>query len=168
MLYVCSLSRLRKTAEETGARRLITLINEGTPVERPELIGEADHLFLGFNDIIEPVDGMTPPGEVHVRDLLDFARRWDRRAPMIVHCFAGISRSTAAAYIVACMQNPHVDEEHVAACLRRASPSATPNTRLVALADQMLGREGRMIRAIERIGRGANAFEGEPFMLDVG
>lgn len=167
MLHVCSLSRLHETAERTGATRLITLINAGTPVERPATIAEADHLFLGFNDIVEPIEGMTPPAASHVRTLIDFADRWDRSTPMIVHCWAGISRSTAGAFIIACAHNPDRDETEIAGALRTASPSATPNARLVALADDVLGRNGRMISAIAQIGRGANAFEGTPFSIDI-
>ncbi|MEM1050071.1 MAG: tyrosine phosphatase family protein [Pseudomonadota bacterium] len=167
MLYVCSLSQLSETAVRTRAETLITLINAGTPVHRPASIDPENHLFLGFNDIVEPMEGFTPPGMEHVRELIEFARKWDRQAPMIVHCWAGISRSTAGAYIISCARNPDADEAAVAASLRAASPSATPNARLVALADELLEREGRMIRAIEAIGRGANAYEGAPFMLDV-
>ena len=76
-----------------------------------------------------------------------------------------ISRSTAAAYIVAAALAPREDEEALAGRLRAASATATPNARLVALADAELGRNGRMIRAIERIGRGEDAFEGTPFFL---
>ena len=42
----------------------------------------------------------------------------------------------------------------IAQALRRASPTATPNIRIVSLADRLLGRDGRMIAAIETIGRG--------------
>ncbi len=167
MLYVCSLSHLSETAARTRAETLVTLINAGTPVDRPASIDPENHLFLGFNDIVEPMEGLTPPGSQHVQALIDFARKWDRRAPMIVHCWAGISRSTAGAFIISCARNPAADEQSVAATLRAASPSATPNARLVALADEILEREGRMIRAMEAIGRGANAYEGAPFMLDV-
>lgn len=167
MLYVCSLSHLSETAARTRAETLVTLINAGTPVDRPASIDPRNHLFLGFNDIVEPMEGLTPPGRQHVEALIDFAHKWDRRAPMIVHCWAGISRSTAGAFIISCARNPGADEQSVATSLRAASPSATPNARLVALADDILEREGRMIRAIESIGRGANAYEGAPFMLDV-
>ena len=166
MLYVCSLSKLQQTAEETGAKSLVTLISGGTPVERPNSIAPDDHLFLAFNDIIEPMDGLTPPAAEHVETLIEFGKKWNGEAPMIVHCWAGISRSTAGAYIIACARNPDADERNLADALRKASPSATPNARLVAFADEILGREGRMIRSIQQIGRGANAYEGTPFMLD--
>ncbi|WP_428699872.1 tyrosine phosphatase family protein [Stappia sp.] len=167
MITVCSLARLSETVERTGARRLVTLISAGTEVRRPQSIAAGDHLFLAFNDITAPAEGLTPPGEIHVRQLLDFVGAWDRAQPMVIHCFAGISRSTAAAYISACALSPHASEVTLAKALRTASPSATPNARLVALADTLLGREGRMTAAVKAIGRGADAYEGTPFTLDI-
>ncbi|WP_275428021.1 hypothetical protein, partial [Enterobacter hormaechei] len=64
--------------------------------------------------------------------------------------------------------NSDRDEAEIAADLRAKSPSATPNARLVAIADGLLRRDGRMIDAIARIGRGRDAFEGEPFWLPLG
>ena len=112
-------------------------------------------------------DGYTMPGEDHVATLIRFVRDWDRRAPLVVHCFAGISRSTASAYASVCALNPQRDETSIAHALRRASPTATPNIRIVSLADKLLGRGGRMVAAIETIGRGAMAAEATPFRLDL-
>jgi predicted protein tyrosine phosphatase len=113
------------------------------------------------------MDGYIIPCDEHVRRLIEFVRVWDRRNPMVVHCYAGISRSTAGAYVAACALNPRRDEGAIARELRLASPTATPNARIVSLADRMLGRDGRMIAAIESIGRGEIAFEGVPFRLDL-
>jgi predicted protein tyrosine phosphatase len=165
MLYVSSLSRLKETVERTGATRMVTLINAGTPVERPAAIAPDNHLFLAFNDIVDPIEGMVPPGEEHVSSLLDFVRGWERTAPMVIHCWAGISRSTAGAFITACALTPDADEAELASVLRNRAPSATPNARLVAIADRMLGRNGRMIEAVRAIGRGEDAFEGTPFEM---
>jgi predicted protein tyrosine phosphatase len=84
---------------------------------------------------------------------------------MLIHCWAGISRSTAAAYTALCLFRPGAAEEELAFELRAASPSATPNKLIVSLADDVLGRNGRMVKAIAKIGRGADAFEGTPFIL---
>jgi predicted protein tyrosine phosphatase len=165
MIYVCSLSRLAETVERSGARHVVTLINEGTPVERPAVVTLDNHLRIGINDIVEAADGLVLAGSPHVETLLGFVQRWDRTTPLVIHCYAGISRSTAAAFVTACAIAPHRDERAVAEALRRASPTATPNARLVRLADDHLRREGRMVRAIEGIGRGAFAAEGEPFVL---
>lgn len=164
-IVVSSLARLHDTVKRHRAQDLVTLINADTPVERPFSIEEDRHLFLGFNDITAPVEGMTPPGQHHVEKLLEFAGRWDRMAPLAIHCFAGISRSTAAAYICTLALNEELDEELLARELRKRAPSATPNIRLVGIADDLLGRGGRMVRSIEAIGRGEEAFEGIPFML---
>ncbi|SEP48619.1 Predicted protein tyrosine phosphatase [Methylobacterium sp. ap11] len=166
-LHVCPLSRLPETVDATGARHVVTLINVGTPVVRPPAIAEADHLFVGVSDITDALDGHVLPDEAHVRRLLDFVRAWDRAQPLVIHCYAGISRSTAAAFIATCALRPDRDEAEIARELRLASPSATPNRRLVAVADAMLGRGGRMVAAIAAIGRGADAFEGEPFSVTI-
>ena len=167
MIHVCSLARLRETVEDTGARHIVSLIGDEATVDRPTAIEEENHLWLRLHDISSPLDGYIMPEEKHVADLLGFVRRWDRRAPLVVHCYAGISRSTASAYASVCALNPHRDEESIAHALRRASPTATPNIRIVSLADRLLGRQGRMVAAIETIGRGLMATEGTPFRLDL-
>lgn len=164
-IVVSSLARIRETADAHDASHMVTLINRDTPVERPTRIRADNHLFLGFNDIVEPMAGMIAPGEEHVENLLAFVGDWDRARPILIHCFAGISRSTAAAYITAMALNPALDEQRLAKLLRERAPSATPNIRLIGIADDMLGRKGRMVRAIESIGRGADAYEGTPFIL---
>jgi predicted protein tyrosine phosphatase len=162
-IHVCPLSRLAETAAAIQPRHLVTLMNVATPVARPADIEASNHLVLGLSDIAEPLEGHVLPAEDHVAQLVDFARRWDRAAPLLIHCWAGVSRSTAAAYICACVLDPSRDEGDAALALRRASPMATPNPRLIAVADAMLGREGRMIAAIGAIGRGADCYEGTPF-----
>jgi len=84
-----------------------------------------------------------------------------------VHCYAGISRSTAAAFISACVLNPERNEAEIAARLRAASQTAYPNRRLIALADRHLDRKGRMVAAVEGMGFGTGAYEAVPFALDL-
>lgn len=165
-LEVCPLSRLPDTLDGSGATHLMTLMKVGTAIARPAVIPEGRHCVVEVSDIVAPMEGHVTPGEAHIAQILDFARAWDRTQPLLIHCYAGISRSTAAAYIVACALAPDRDEAEIARALRAAAPSATPNALFVALADRMLDRDGRMIAAIAEIGRGAEAFEGEPFRLD--
>ena len=100
-LHVCSLSRLEATVARVGASHVATLINAGTPVARPPSIRPEHHLFLGFNDIVEPMAGLVPVSVADVARFVDFVKGWDRARPMVVHCWAGISRSTAGAYVAA-------------------------------------------------------------------
>ncbi len=166
-LQICSLARLHRTVAEENASHVLTLINQGTPVTRPPAIPEDRHLFLAMSDIIEPLDGHIMPGEAHVRRLLSFVREWDRARPMVVHCYAGVSRSTAAALITAATLNPERSEAEIAGVIRARSPTATPNLKLVAVADRLLGRNGRLLDAADSIGRGADCFEGVPFRLEI-
>jgi predicted protein tyrosine phosphatase len=167
MIHVCSLSRLQKIVEDTGARHVVSLIGDEARLQRPDCIAPENHLWLRFHDISAPLDGYVMPGEQHVAELLDFVREWDRQAPLVVHCYMGISRSTATAFTTVCALNPRRDEDSIAQALRRASPTATPNRRIVSIADRLLGRDGRMIAAIETIGRGVLTAEAEPFRLDI-
>ena len=167
MIHVCSLAKVDETVARTGAERLLSLLAAGTEVVRPASIIPENHLHLVMHDIAMAQEGMTMPGEEHVRNLLGFARQWNRVKPMVVHCYAGISRSTASAYIIAAALAPKRDEVELAQTLRALSPSATPNPRLIAVADALLERNGRMVEAIEAIGRGADAFEGTPFALRI-
>ena len=166
-VHVCPLSQVSVSVTQTGASHLISLINDDTPVARPVSIPAENHLYLGINDITEPMDGMILADRDHVRELIDFVGSWDRGQPMVVHCYAGISRSTAAAFIALCVARPDRDEHEIAERLRAAASFATPNARLIALADDLLGRNGRMVTAIAAIGRGELAFEGEPFSLAI-
>lgn len=168
MIIVCPLSKVEATVTRAGAERLLSLLAAGTDMVRPVVIRPENHLHLVMHDIAEAQEGMTLPGEQHVRALLGFAQNWDRSRPLVVNCYAGISRSTASAYIIAAALAPTRDEMELAKTLRWLSPSATPNPRLVAVADHILGRNGRMVAAIASIGRGADAYEGVPFELEIG
>jgi len=167
MIHVCSLARLYATVDETGARHIVTLLRLTDRVERPRHIAPENHLVLAVDDIAMPMEGYTVPAQEHVERLIDFVGQWDRAAPMVVHCYAGISRSTAGAYVAACALNPARDEQQIAWDIRRASRTAQPNVAIVSIADRLLKRDGRMVRAIETIGPGDVAMEGNPFRLDI-
>jgi predicted protein tyrosine phosphatase len=167
MIHVCSLARLHETVEDTGARHVVSLLGDEMTIVRPSGVAPENHLWLRLHDISAPLDGYIIPGEAHIAELLQFVRGWDRGAPLVVHCFAGISRSTASAFASVCALNPHRDETSIAQALRSASPTATPNIRIVSIADKLLGRDGRMVAAIETIGRGVMAEEATPFRLDL-
>ncbi len=164
-LYVCPLSCVPDIIAESGARHLVTLINRQTMLQTPAGIESANHLRIAVNDIVAPQDGLVHPCDSHVAELLQFARIWNGQGPLVVHCWAGISRSTAAAFITLCALNPRVPEGLVARRIREASATACPNRLLVSLADDMLGRRGRMLSAIEEMGAPEQASEARPFVL---
>jgi predicted protein tyrosine phosphatase len=167
MIHVCSLAALPETVSTTGASHILTVMAKVDQVQRPQSVLEANHLKVQFDDITEAMDGFVAPSEIHVEKVLNFVRGWDRRAPLVVHCYAGISRSTASAFAAACMLNPHRDEIAIARQIRAASAIAQPNRLIVSLADKALGRDGRMLRALDEIGPGNLLIEGRPFRVDL-
>ena len=164
-IYVGPLSAVASTVQASGVGYLVTLMNDQAMIKTPDSIEPRRHLRLAMNDISEPQPGLVPPDDSHVQELIEFVAGWNRKSPMLIHCWAGISRSTAAAYIALCALNPGIDEQHIAQTLRAASPTATPNKRLVLLADGLLTRNGRMTRAVEGIGRGESTLEAPVFQL---
>lgn len=164
-LYVCPLSRLPETLRASGARTLVSLLGRDATFQRPASIEPDDHLLLGMSDISTAREGHALPEPEQVRRLITFVARSD--GPIVLHCFAGVSRSTAAAFVLACAHAPGRLETEIAAHLRALSPTATPNARIVQLGDDILGRNGRMAAAIAALGRGADCFEGVPFLLDL-
>jgi len=164
-IHVCPFSAIEETVRQHNAARLMTCLNDDFLVQTPKLIRPGGHLRLVMHDIDEPLPEYVAPNEDHVARIIDFALDWGGEGPMVVHCWAGISRSTAAAFTVLCAINPDASEEAIAVAMREASPTAYPNRLIVRLADAALGRRGRMVRAIEAIGRGVIASEALPFSL---
>lgn len=167
MIIVCPLSQAAALIRRHDASHAVSLLAPPAAPPAFDTVHGERHLHLAFNDITAPREGYRMPEPQHVAQLIAFARNWNPERAMIVHCYAGISRSTAAAYIMQCALLPRADEQKLAEQLREASPSATPNPLLISYADDMLGRDGAMVRAIRSIGRGADAFEGVPFSLPV-
>lgn len=167
MIHVCSLATLPETVRLTGASHILTIMANVAQVQRPASVLEANHLRVQVDDITEVMEGFITPREEHIEQVLTFVRGWNRSAPLVVHCFAGISRSTASAFAAACALNPHRDEFAIARQIRAASPIAAPNRLIVSLADRVLGREGRMLRALDAIGPGAMSVENQPFRVDL-
>lgn len=161
-LIICGLSEVPRLVAERRPSHLVTLLDPASMIETPAGIEARRHLRLAVNDIAAPTEGLIAPDASLVEELLAFGADWDERAPMLIHCWAGISRSTASAFVLACERSPEADERAIARAMREAAPHAFPNRRIVALADDLMGRRGRMADAIESMGACEMAF-GTPF-----
>jgi predicted protein tyrosine phosphatase len=154
MIHVSPRSRLEDTLAACRAERLVTLLREGSDFVRPEIIEAPNFLLLSMHDIVEERDGMTAPAAHHVEALLAFAEAGTvsgRLPSTAMPASRGRRRpptSSPARWALA-------RRGGTAATLRGLSPSATPNIRLVSLADDILGRRGRMTAAIRGIGSGS-------------
>jgi predicted protein tyrosine phosphatase len=164
MIVASPLKHLDASVARHRPSHVLTLLSPGHEASARCEPPFEQHLQLYFHDITEPRAGLIAPDRDSVGSIVDFARGWNGARPMLVHCWAGISRSSAAAFMISCARNPGCERD-IALDLRQRAPFATPNRLMVALADDVLQRAGRMIEAVEGIGRGAEAFEGLPYVL---
>jgi len=161
LILVTPLSAVEETIRRDKPSHVVSLLSPEYMIATPAGVHPERHLRLGVNDVADSGMGDSPPQERHVESLIAFGRSWNAASPMLIHCYAGVSRSTAAAFIVLCDRLGPWSERDIAQALRRRAPHAYPNPLMVRLADKALGRDGRMVVAAETIGRGVIVSEGE-------
>lgn len=153
MILVTPLSAVADTVETYRPSHLVSILSETYQPETPAGVAAERHLRIALSDITVAAEGRVVPSIEHVERLLDFGRDWDGTAPILVHCWAGVSRSMAAAYILLCMKLGTGAEYAIARNLRARAAHANPNRLLIRLADAALGRDGVMIDAVADMGR---------------
>src|SRR5882672_749693 len=161
-LLVAPLSSLPDALAAHAPSHLVSLLSPEHMIRTPDGFPQAMHLKLGVNDIVDPAAGTAPPGRAHIDALLSISRGWDARRPMVIHCWAGISRSMASAYTILCDRLGPGREIEIARAMRHRAAHAQPNRLLVRHADEALGRDGRMIAALDCMGKAAQMEEGVP------
>lgn len=106
-------------------------------------------LILQFHDIDMTMLGYVEPEPEHVQEAISFARRID--GPMLVHCRAGVSRSTAIALAIVADKLGGGREREACEWLRRTQPQAQPNTLVVFHADAVLRRDNSLNSAVKQV-----------------
>lgn len=167
MIYVCPLSAVETCVADIGPSHVVSLLDPETcaTLATPAGIAPERHLKMAINDIAAPIDGHIHPEQNHVGQLIEFLRGWDESASLLIHCWAGISRSTATAFTALCMLNEDACEFALARHLRERGAHAHPNRLIVRHADAILGRGGRMVEAVEAMTPAQPTFEGVVFNL---
>lgn len=147
VIYICSLYAMVAAVATARPSHLVSILDPDDVVPTPPGVSAGNHLRIGVHDIGQPVDGYIAPEAGHIESLLAFGAGWDRKAPLLVHCFAGVSRSMAAALILVCQINAGRERE-AALLLRARAGHAMPNRRMIALADQLMRLDGRLVEAV--------------------
>jgi predicted protein tyrosine phosphatase len=164
-IWISSLAAAPQLAQKLRPSRVVSLLSPYDTFPVFDGLAADLHLQVPIHDITADIGDWRAPVSSDAERVIRFVEGWDRADPMLIHCWAGISRSTASAFITACVHNPNADEDEIARAIRAASPTASPNARLVGHADALLGRSGRMTKAIETIGRGAVSDEAKAFSI---
>ena len=163
-IHVCPWAEVPRVASLVRPVRLVTLLDPADVAETPPEVHPDFHHRVGINDIADHVDGMVAPDTHHVEGLVSFLREWDASAPLLVHCWAGVSRSMATAFVAMCILNEGREAE-AAMIIRAEADHAQPNRRIVALADDLLGRGGRMVDAVAAMGPARPTYVGRHVTL---
>ena len=148
-LTVCGIDELAGYCQ-LGATHVLSILDPDWPVpEAFRSFGEHAKLELRFHDVIEEILGTVPPNRDHVTALLAFGRGLATsplpHPHLLVHCHAGVSRSTAAMALIMAEAMPQVPAQQVFEEVLRIRPQAWPNLRLVEIGDAVLARRGALV-----------------------
>jgi predicted protein tyrosine phosphatase len=153
-LIVCGLQELG-SFRDSEITHILSILDPHHP-DPEDFAGYRPHerLTLRFDDVLDPAPGMLLPQREHIEALLTFgeglAAEGEPFRHLLIHCHAGISRSTAAMSTLLAEARPSLDEDAIFAEIRAIRPQAWPNSLMVAFADELLGREGRLVAALRR------------------
>jgi predicted protein tyrosine phosphatase len=150
-----------------GVTHIVSILDPEWP-DPPAFAKFAPHwrLDLRFHDIIEPNPGQLAPSRSDVARLLGFGRELNERtgSHLLVHCHAGVSRSTAAAALIMVQMHPGRPARVALDTVARMRPRAWPNLRMLEFGDALLGRNGEIVAAASAVYR--RALDREPFMQE--
>jgi predicted protein tyrosine phosphatase len=146
-LTICGLDELN-SHQDRGVTHILSILDPEWP--EPSAFQTFDPHFRAtfrFHDAIERDAGVLLPEKSDVAAILAFGRDAGEAARLLIHCHAGISRSTAATLMILAQAHPHEAEDAIAARLIAIRPQAWPNSRMIAFADELLDRGGRLVAA---------------------
>jgi predicted protein tyrosine phosphatase len=150
-LTVCGLDELDRHSGR-GVTHVLSILDPAWP--EPEVFEDFDPHFrttLRFHDAIEPDSGVVLPKKSDIEAILAFGRDAGDVRHVLIHCHAGISRSTAAMLMILVQAHPGETEEAIVGRLVEIRPQAWPNSRMIAFADELLDRDGQLSAAVAGI-----------------
>ena len=150
-IYISGINEMPRHVRQLGPSHLISIVQPEYQPPRPVEIDPGRHLRIAVHDVSEPDGWSVVIDHDDIRRMIDFVDAWDPDAgDLLVHCLAGVSRSTATALISHWRKTG--DAAASARCLREAAPYAVPNRLIISLADEVLGLGGELERARQLMG----------------
>jgi predicted protein tyrosine phosphatase len=159
MIVVCSLKDLETVCENIKPSHVISVIDPGYAPDTPK--GVKNHLKLGFDDIIEINTKnhvfrlnrsdvpQLPPNKEHTNLIAKFTKDWDKKQPIVIHCWCGVSRSMATATYLMCKEDILNIERNVK-YIRSIAPHANPNKLLIQLFEKSLKLKNQISNAYSK------------------
>jgi len=153
---VCSKSQVRARVRSFDATHLVTLLDPGDSIYKPSRISPENWLWLRVEDEENSSNANAPTLE-HAKQVLEFGHKLPNDARVVIHCFAGVSRSTATGLALWLQSNgvDRLDEAEAWLLAHRERPC--PNMLLAQHFDELLNLNGEFVRLCDRIGEGSMA-----------
>lgn len=148
-ITICGLDELCRHCG-SGVTHVLTILDPDWPdPEDFDTYTPHHRTVWRFHDIVTERADMIVPRDSDVAAILAFGDRAAAEAidHLLVHCHMGVSRSTATAAILMAQHHPGREDEAFVE-LARIRPRSWPNSRMIALADHALGRDGRLTGAM--------------------
>src|SRR5271165_4134545 len=143
-LTVCGLDELERH-ERGGVTHVLSILDPDWPEPAAfETFGPHFRATFRFHDAIEAAPGVVLPQKRDVEAILAFGRDAGGISHLLIHCHAGVSRSTAATLMILAQAHALASEGSLVDLLVKIRPQAWPNLRMVTFADELLGRNGRL------------------------
>jgi len=148
-ITICGLDELAGHAQ-SGFSHVVSILDPER-ADPEDFTAYAPHrrVLWRFDDTVEHRPGFTPPAEHDVRKILKLGEELlqEKADQLLIHCHAGVSRSTATAVILMAQNNAGRESE-VFGELRRVRPRSWPNSLMIGIADTLLERDGKLVREL--------------------
>ena len=153
-MTICGLSELPPD-KSAGVTHLLSILDPGYPVPDPFGAYDDHHrLDLRFHDVLAHSPHTEKPTEQIIHDILDFGQAFmpkpdaKEQTHLLIHCYMGISRSTAAMTILLAQHFPEATGDEIFARIREIRPIAWPNSLMIKMADRIIGQNGTLLDAL--------------------
>lgn len=150
MLIVSPLDQAQSSYAEHAPVRVISLLSEDE--DMPQFAGlDADNHLKLYVERDMCSASISTAAKTRAAEIIQFVSKWDKSGNILIHCNYGVSRSMAAAFIVLCIMRGPGKETAIADEIRKLAPHADPCPLIVDYADELMGRDGEMIDAVENL-----------------
>jgi predicted protein tyrosine phosphatase len=154
-LTICGIPELDEHCA-AGVTHVLSILDPDTP-DPPAFAAFAPHhrLALRFHDIIDTLPDRLAPAKADVERLLAFGHELSDTPGnhLLIHCHAGVSRSTASAALILAQARPDRPARDALEAVAQLRPRAWPNLRILEFGDELLGRNGEIVAAAAAIYR---------------
>jgi predicted protein tyrosine phosphatase len=144
---VCGYSEVKRVRKAFGATHILSLLDPGRTL-RQYSNGACSQKLVPMED--NDSAGANSPTLEKVKDILAWGASLPKDSRVVVHCEAGVSRSTAAALGLWMQENPNASVADAVTWLLSVRKQARPNILIVQfLVD--LGSDPRLLRECQEL-----------------